>query len=83
MITQANAVHARFGTEVSRGVSVAWPKVPFQLGGWGVSDPGILLTPDDRIFFAGEHLSILQGWQEGAILSAYHAIDGIVARDSA
>ena len=82
-ITQANAVHARFGTEVSRGVSVAWPKVPFQLGGWGVSDPGILLTPDDSIFFAGEHLSILQGWQEGAILSAYHAIEGIVARDSA
>jgi monoamine oxidase len=62
---------------------VAWAKVPFQLGAWGTSDPGILLTPDDSIFFAGEHLSILQSWQEGAILSAYHAIDGIVARDSA
>ena len=48
----------------------------------GVSDPGVLLTPDDAISFAGEHLSILQGWQEGAILSAYHAIEGIVARDS-
>ena len=36
----------------------------------------------ESIFFAGEHLSILQGWQEGAILSAYHAIDGIVARDT-
>ncbi len=81
-IAQANAVHANFGSEVSRGISVAWNKVPFQLGGWGVSDPGVLLTPDDAIFFAGEHLSILQGWQEGAILSAYHAIEGIVARDS-
>ncbi|MEM9209825.1 MAG: FAD-dependent oxidoreductase, partial [Pseudomonadota bacterium] len=81
-VSQANAVHPVFGSEVSRGISVAWPKVPFQLGGWGVSDPGILLTPDDSIFFAGEHLSILQGWQEGAILSAYHAIDGIVSRDS-
>ena len=81
--SQASAVHPQFGGEASRGISVAWPKVPFQRGGWGVSSPGILLTPDDAIFFAGEHLSILQGWQEGAILSAYHVIDGIVAQDSA
>lgn len=81
-VTQANAVHPQFGNEVSRGISIAWPKIPFQLGAWGISDPGILLTPDDNIFFAGEHLSMLQGWQEGAILSAYHAIDGVVMRDT-
>ena len=67
----------------SAGVSVAWSKVPHQLGAWGVSSPGALLTRDDRIVFAGEHLSALQGWQEGAILSAYHAIDQVVALDSA
>jgi len=82
-IAQANNLHPEFGNEVSRGISVFWPKIPFQLGAWGTSDPGILLTPDNNIFFAGEHLSILQGWQEGAILSAYHAIDSVVARDSA
>ncbi len=81
-LTQASNVHAEFANEVSRGLSVAWKKVPFQLGGWGTSNPGVLLTPDDNLFFAGEHLSILQGWQEGAILSAYHAIDRVVARDS-
>ena len=43
-----------------------------------LSTPEVLLTPDDRIVFAGEHLSTLQGWQEGAILSAYHAIDLVV-----
>ena len=75
---QANALHPEFGGEVSLGLSVAWPKVPFQLGAWGVSTPNVLLTPDESIHFAGEHLSILQGWQEGAILSAYHAIDNIV-----
>ena len=47
----------------------------------GTSTPSVLLDPDDNIFFAGEHLSILQGWQEGAIRSAYSAIDGIVNRD--
>ncbi len=81
-VTQANNLHPEFGAETMHGLSVAWPKIPFQLGAWGVSDPGILLTPDENIFFAGEHLSILQGWQEGAILSAYHAIDLVVARDT-
>lgn len=80
-ITQGGRLHAEYAAEVQRGISVAWLKVPFQLGAWGISDPGILLSPDANIFFAGEHLSLLQGWQEGAILSAYHAIDGIVARD--
>lgn len=77
-IAQGSGLHPEYGAEVERGVSVAWTKVPFQLGAWGVSEPGVLLAPDGNVFFAGEHLSILQGWQEGAILSAYHAIDGIV-----
>lgn len=83
VLTQGAAVHPDLPGEATRGISVAWSKVPYQLGAWGVSDPGILLTADDNLYFAGEHLSILQGWQEGAILSAYHAIDLIAARDSA
>jgi len=47
-----------------------------------VNTTGLLLTADDNIYFAGEHLSILQGWQEGAILSAYRVINGIVSRDA-
>ena len=78
---QASNVHPQFRDQASRGISVAWQKIPFQLGGWGTSSPAALLTADDNIFFAGEHLSILQGWQEGAIMSAYSAIDGIVDRD--
>ena len=82
-LAQGAALHSNLAADASRGISVAWAKVPFQLGAWGTSDPGILLTPDDGIFFAGEHLSILQSWQEGAILSAYQAIDRVVMRDSA
>ena len=80
-IAQGSNLHPEYGNEVARGISVSWPKVPFQSGAWGTSDPGILLTADDNIFFAGEHLSLLQGWQEGAILSAYHAIDLVISRD--
>jgi len=72
------ALHPEYTEEVSRGISKSWPKTPYQLGAWGVSDPGILTRPDGPIHFAGEHLSVLQGWQEGAILSAYRAIDSIV-----
>ncbi len=80
---QASEVHPEFPAEASRGLSIAWRKMPFALGGWGTSTPNVLLTEDDRFFFAGEHLSILQGWQEGAILSAYSAIDQVVTRDTA
>ena len=79
--TQGSNLHAQIAGETMNGISVAWANVPFQLGAWGTSTPATLLTADESIFFAGEHLSILQGWQEGAILSAYHAIDLIVARD--
>ncbi len=77
-LVQASNVHPEFGGEAARGISIAWKKMPFQLGAWGKSSPGVLLTPDGNIVFAGEHLSILQGWQEGAILSAYEAIDQVV-----
>lgn len=80
-IQQVSNVHPQFAGHAVHGISVAWKKMPHQLGGWGISDPSVLLTADDNIFFAGEHLSILQGWLEGAILSAYSAIDGIVDRD--
>ena len=79
--TQASGVHPQFRDQASHGISVAWNKIPFQRGGWGTSIPSVLLTADDNIFFAGEHLSILQGWQEGAVRSAYFAIDQIVNRD--
>ena len=82
-LAQATAVHAQMSGEATRGIGVAWEKVPFQLGAWGVSDPGILREPDDALVLAGEHLSSLQGWQEGAIRSAYRAIDDIVSRDAA
>lgn len=81
-LTQGAAIHPRLAAETDHGISVAWSNVPFQLGAWGVSNPGVLLTPDDRLNLAGEHLSILQGWQEGAILSAYNAIDNIVTVDN-
>jgi monoamine oxidase len=61
------------------GVSIAWHKVPHQLGGWANwkhDDPTHqvayrrLLAPDRRFYVTGDQISPLPGWQEGAIMSA-------------
>jgi monoamine oxidase len=33
--------------------------------------------PQGRTYFAGDYMSHLVGWQEGAVLSAHHAIERI------
>jgi len=37
----------------------------------------LLNTPDGPFYFAGEHLSRIGPWQEGAIVSARHAANMI------
>jgi monoamine oxidase len=78
---QGQAIHRELPVEVRAGISVSWPQMPLQLGAWGISDPGILRHADGQVYFAGEHVSDLQGWQEGAVQSAYHAIEAMVLRD--
>jgi monoamine oxidase len=67
--------------------SVAWHRVQYNLGGWGVwseearaRDYPVLLQPDNRIYLAGEHLSHIGGWQAGGIESAWMQIDAIHKR---
>jgi monoamine oxidase len=69
---------------------VSWGKVPFNRGAWCEWNEAakknayrVLLEPDGPFLLAGEHLSNLPGWQEGAMLSAYKAIEGIGARVAA
>ena len=40
----------------------------------------LLLEPDGPFYFAGEHMSWIPGWQEGAVLSAHEAIVEIAKR---
>ena len=40
-LTQVANVHPQINALASHGISVAWRKVPFQLGGWGTSDPAV------------------------------------------
>lgn len=68
---------------IELGLSIAWKQVPYQLGGWADDwqcDDAVydrLLKPDGRVWAAGDQLSYLSGWQEGAVRSAHHVIEGI------
>jgi monoamine oxidase len=65
---------------IELGLSIAWHHVPYQLGGWADWD-GVapvhyetLLDADGRVIVAGDQVSYLPGWQEGAMLSAHHVL---------
>jgi monoamine oxidase len=81
-----NDLHPGHGSELRHPVAVAWQNVPFSLGPWvhwpeGPSaDYELLNQPDGRIYLAGEHLSHVNGWQEGAMLSARRVVTEICQR---
>ncbi len=74
------ALHPSHGKDVTKPMAIAWSKVPYTLGitaRWKTdSDPEyeLLNQPDGPFYFAGEHLSHVGAWQEGAILSGRRAI---------
>lgn len=76
--------------ELTAPVTVAWDQTPFSEGvavGWEeaqrATDYATLCKPDGPFFFAGEHLSYINAWQEGAALASHEAIQLLQARVSA
>jgi monoamine oxidase len=74
-------IHPQYAAEFENGISVAWARVPGAMGcaaGWSpklrAEHLRNLAQIDGRIVLAGDHVSELAGWQEGAILSALDAI---------
>lgn len=75
---------------LGKPVTVAWNETQYS-GGVGCAwsdeqrktDYHELCRPEGRVFFAGEHLSYVPFWQEGAILSGYEAIKLLRTRTAA
>ena len=74
-------LHPQYGSEYENGIAVAWHRVPFTLGcagNWSeearAEHYDNLCQIDGRIVLAGEHVSYIPAWQEGAILSALDAV---------
>ncbi len=76
-------LHPGRSRELEKPMAIAWSKVPYSLGIAARYRPGqeaqysLLNTPEGPFYFAGEHLSQIGAWQEGAVLSARRAANMI------
>ena len=66
---------------LAKPIYISWQNIPYSLGCYAnnhlaTSDPAYaqLDKPEGRTIFAGDYLSRLVGWQEGATLSAHRAV---------
>jgi monoamine oxidase len=83
-------MHPGKASELTRPLTVAWGLTRWSEGvgpghpAWFQSPRPELYSelhrPEGPIFFAGEHLSYVQFWQEGAALSAHAAMKALQAR---
>lgn len=71
----------------NKAFSVAWHKTKYNEGGWTQWSPAdrqkhlpVLREAQGRVYFAGDYISGLAGWQVGAIESAWTQIEKIHAR---
>ena len=76
-LDQGSKIHPQYRNHFENGVSLFWPKIPYNLGGWASYTTAVrqqyyprLNEPDGNIYLAGEHLSYLTGWMAGAFESA-------------
>lgn len=85
-LAEVAKIHPQATKEFDNGMSVAWHRSPFSLGCYGLWTPETrekhfknVSQMDRRVVLAGEHISYIPAWQEGAILSAMEAISQINA----
>jgi monoamine oxidase len=73
-------------TEFETAFSVSWPRVPWNRGSWR-SETGAALQalaplrqPDGRVHFAGDYMTNMSSWMNGAFESAREVAMAIHAR---
>lgn len=84
VLDYGSQIHPQYRDEFLSGVTVAWHRVPWVLGCYGIwkdreADYMDATVMDGRTLMAGEHISYLPAWMEGAILSALDAVERLHA----
>jgi monoamine oxidase len=83
---QIEKLHPGHGKELTKGVFCGWKHVKWNEGSWirsyggGPSGYDVVIQADGPIYFAGDTISHIVGWQEGAALSAKRAVNMISDR---
>jgi len=86
-LAQGEGLHADYRRHLGKGVTGAWKNIPFSGAAWAewtresrAVHYATLLAGDGPFLFAGEHMSYINGWQEGAVRSAHHTLQQIAER---
>ncbi|SEP45065.1 monoamine oxidase [Rhodospirillales bacterium URHD0017] len=91
-ISDGERLHPGYERLVGPAASVAWAKIPYSLGAWiewetisgaRQAEYPTLLAGDGPFYFAGEHMSYVTAWQEGAVQSAHYTVSRIAERVAA
>jgi monoamine oxidase len=81
---QGERLHPGYAKYVEHGVAIGWENMEFQRCGWideehptfGATS-AVLAQPQGRFHVAGDQITFLSGWQEGALVAAHHAVTNI------
>jgi monoamine oxidase len=75
-LEQGARIHPQYTTEFETAFSVSWPRVPWNRGSWRSESPAALEAlaplrqPDGRVHFAGDYMTSLSSFMQGAFDSA-------------
>jgi monoamine oxidase len=85
-LEQGGRIHPQYATEFETAFSVSWPRVPWNRGSWRSESPAALQAlaplqqPDGRVHFAGDYMTDLSSFMQGAFESARTAASAIHQR---
>ena len=75
-LEQGARIHPQYATEFETAFSVSWPRVPWSRGSWRSETAAAhealaaLRQPDGRVHFAGDYMTDMSSWMQGAFESA-------------
>lgn len=88
-IAQGKAIHPNYPEQIENGVSVCWHRMNHMLGcAAGLPEKNRdacfqqVQTPTGRHYMIGDQISYHAGWQEGAVQSAWFALNDIQRREA-
>jgi monoamine oxidase len=85
-LEQGVRIHPQYPAEFEMAFSVSWPRVPWNRGSWRSETAKAhealapLRQPDGRVYFAGDYMSDMSSWMQGAFESAREVAMAIHAR---
>jgi monoamine oxidase len=85
-LEQGTRIHPQYTTDFDTAFSVSWTRVPWSRGSWRSESAAAhealkaLRQPDGRVHFAGDYMTNMSSWMQGAFESAREVATAIHKR---